>query len=214
MTTQPSLVIQNSIVPNETAGYIDSRMVDTFRELCFLEDQTRQVPSQSNNNVAVSADILMKPLDNTTPRVRFDDSLRFDESVRLDGTQLRVPVMSSRGRGRGGFTFTQPPRPGQMYESQTIQTRPPAVSQSVDTPRDQIRDQLPPVLNKLADSLSDLKDTMNTLIVRNDTRESQARDPGKRFPMIGRKFIFIFGVCYFLLVTSFVISRLWVLLCS
>jgi hypothetical protein len=32
---QPSLVIQNSIVPNEPAGYIDSRMVDELRELGF-----------------------------------------------------------------------------------------------------------------------------------------------------------------------------------
>ncbi len=46
-----------------------------------------------------------------------------------------------------------------MYDSQTTQTRPPAVSQSVDTHRDQIRDQLPPVLDILADSLSDLKNT-------------------------------------------------------
>jgi hypothetical protein len=46
-----------------------------------------------------------------------------------------------------------------MYDSQTAQTRPPAVSQSVDFRRDQIRDQLPPVLDILADSLSDLKNT-------------------------------------------------------
>jgi hypothetical protein len=38
LPAQPSLVIQNSIVPNEPAGYIDSRLVDTFRELGFLED--------------------------------------------------------------------------------------------------------------------------------------------------------------------------------
>ncbi len=154
LSAQPSFVIQNSMVPNEPAGYIDSRLVDTLREVVFLEDQSRQTLSQSNNNLAVVAYILMKPLDNTTPRVRFDDSVRFDEIVRLDETRLRLPVMSSRGRGRGGFTFTQRPRPGQMYESQTIQTRPPVVSQSVDTHHDQIRDQLPPVLDKLADSNS------------------------------------------------------------
>ena len=51
-----------------------------------------------------------------------------------------------------------------MYDSQTTQTSPPAVSQSVDTHRDQIRDQLPPVLDILADSLSDLKNTMSTLV--------------------------------------------------
>jgi hypothetical protein len=96
--------------------------------------------------------------------------------------------MSSRGRGRGGFTFTQPPRPGQMYESQTIQTRHPAVSQSVDTHHDQIRDQLPPVLDKLADSLSDLKNTMSTLAAGSAARESQARDAGKRLPIGGRRF--------------------------
>ena len=90
---QPSLVIQNSIVPNEPAGYIDSRMVDTLRELGFLEDQARQTLSQSNNNLVVTPDILMKPLDNTTTRVRFDDSVRFDECVRLDETRLRVPVL-------------------------------------------------------------------------------------------------------------------------
>jgi hypothetical protein len=67
--------------------------------------------------------------------------------------------MSSRGRRRGGFTLTQLLRPGQMYDNQTAQTRPPAVSQSVDSRRDQIRDQLPPVLDILADSLSDLKST-------------------------------------------------------
>jgi hypothetical protein len=95
--------------------------------------------------------------------------------------------MSSRGRGCG-FTLTQPPRPGEMYESQTIQTRPPAVSQSGDTHHDQIRDQLPPVLDKLADSISDLKNTMSTLTVGSTGRESQARDDGKRLPVGGRKF--------------------------
>ena len=140
-------------------------MVAELRELGFLEDQARKALSQSNNNLAVAADILMKPLDNTTTRVRFDESICPDE------TRLRVPVMSSRGRGRGGFTFTQPPRPGQMYESQTIQTRHPAVSQSVDTHHDQIRDQLPPVLDKLADSLSDLKNTMSTLSAGSTARE-------------------------------------------
>jgi hypothetical protein len=120
----------------------------------------------------------MKPLDNTTTRVRFDDSVRLDESVRPDETRLRVPLMSSRGRGCCGFILTQPLRPGQMYDSQTIQTRPPDVSQSVDTHRDQIRDQLPPVLDKLTDSLSDLKNTMINLVAGNDTRESQARDAG------------------------------------
>jgi hypothetical protein len=182
LPAQPSLVIQNSIVPDEPAGYIDSRLVDSLRELGFLEDQARQAFSQSNNNLAVAADIVMQSLDNTTPRVRFD------ESVRLDETRLRVPVMSSRGRGCGGYTFTQPPRPGQMYESQTVQTRPPAVSQSVTTHHDQIRDQLPPVLDKLADSLSDLKNTMSSLAAGSATRESQPRDAGKRLPVSGRKF--------------------------
>ncbi len=170
------------IVPNEPAECIDSRLVDTLRELGFLEDQARQALSQSNNNLAVAADVLMQPLDNTTPRVRFD------ESVRLDETRIRVPVMSSRGRGRGGFTFTQPPRPGQMYESQTVQTRPPAISQSVATHHDQIRDHLPPVLDKLADSLSDLKNTVSSLASGSAARESQARDAGKRLPVSGRKF--------------------------
>ena len=64
-------------------------MVAELRELGFLEDQARNALSQSNNNLAVAADILMKPLDNTTTRVRFDESIRPDE------TRLRVPVMSS-----------------------------------------------------------------------------------------------------------------------
>jgi hypothetical protein len=67
LSAQPSLVIQNSIVPNAPAGHIDSHMVNTLRELGFLEDQARQGLSQSNNNLAVTADILTKPLDNTTP---------------------------------------------------------------------------------------------------------------------------------------------------
>jgi hypothetical protein len=33
MSAQPSLVIQNSIVSNKPAGYIDSHMVDELREL-------------------------------------------------------------------------------------------------------------------------------------------------------------------------------------
>jgi imidazoleglycerol phosphate dehydratase HisB len=37
----------------------------------------------------------MKPLDNTTTRVRFDESVRFDVNVRPDETRIRVPVMSS-----------------------------------------------------------------------------------------------------------------------
>ena len=74
-----------------------------------------------------------------------------------------------------------------MYESQTIQTRSPDVSQSVDTHRDQIRDQLPPVLDILADSLSDLKNTMSILVAGSTTRESQARDVEKRLSMSGRK---------------------------
>ncbi len=89
--------------------------------------------------------------------------------------------MSSRGRRSGGFTLTQPLRPGQMYDSQTTQTRPPDVSQSVDTHRDQIRDQLPPVLDILADSLSDLKNTMSTLVARSTARESQARNAEKSY---------------------------------
>jgi hypothetical protein len=87
-------------------------------------DQTRQVLSQSNNNLTVTVDILMKPLDNTTPRVLFDERLRLDE------TRLRVPVMSSRGRGMVDSQSHNLPGPGQMYESQTIQTRYPVVSQS------------------------------------------------------------------------------------
>ena len=72
-----------------------------------------------------------------------------------------------------------------MYDRHTMT---PAVSQSVDTHRDQLRDQLPPVLDKLADSLSGLKDTMNTLVAGSAVRESQSRDTGKRLPMSGRKF--------------------------
>ncbi len=78
-----------------------------------------------------------------------------------------------------------------MYDSQTsqtIQTRPPVVSQSMDTHRDQIRDQLPPVLHKLTDSLSDLKNTMSTLVAGSAAHESQAHDAGKRLPISGRKF--------------------------
>jgi hypothetical protein len=80
-----------------------------------------------------------------------------------------------------------------MYESQTVQTRTPAVSQSVVTHHDQIRDQLPPVLDKLTDSLSDLKNTMSSLTAVRETheslkRESQTRDAGKRLPVSGRKF--------------------------
>jgi hypothetical protein len=133
----------------------------------------------------------MKPLDNTTTRVRFDESVRFDASVRPDETRLRVPGhvfdMSSRGSRCGGFTLTQPLRPGQMYDSQTTKTRPPAVSQSVDTHRDQIRDQLPPVLDILADSLSDLKNAMSTLVAGSATCESQTRDAERRLSMSGRK---------------------------
>jgi len=101
----------------------------------------------------------MKPLGNTTTRFRFGGSVRCDACVRPEETRFRVPVMSSRGRRRGGFTLTQLLRLGQMYDSQTAQTRPPAVSQSVDSRRDQIRDQLPPALDILVDSLSDLKNT-------------------------------------------------------
>ena len=71
-----------------------------------------------------------------------------------------------------------------MYDRQTL---PPDVSQSVDSHRDQLRDQLPPVLDKLADSLSGLKDTMSILTAGSAARESQARDAGKRLPMSGRK---------------------------
>ena len=66
--------------------------------------------------------------------------------------------------------------------------RPPVVSQSVDTHRDQIRDQLPPVLDQLSDSLSGLKDTMTTLTTGNTARESQTRNAGKRLSMSGGKF--------------------------
>jgi hypothetical protein len=61
------------------------------------------------------------------------------------------------------------------------------ISQSVDTHRDQIRDQSPPVLDILADSLSDLKNTMSTLVAGSAARESQTRDAEKRLPMSGRK---------------------------
>ena len=47
------------------------------------------------NNLAETTDILMTPLDTTNTRVRFVD------------TRLRVPVMTLRGRGRGGPTHTQ-----------------------------------------------------------------------------------------------------------
>ncbi len=63
-----------------------------------------------------------------------------------------------------------------MYDTQKTQTRPPVVSQSVDTHRDQIRDQLPPVLDILTDSLSDLKNTMSTLVAGSAACESQTRD--------------------------------------
>ena len=92
----------------------------------------------------------MVPLDTTTTRVRFDD-------------------MTPRGRGRGGSTPTQSLRSGLMYDRQTMA---PDVSQSVDTHRDQFHDQLPPVLDKLDDSLSGLKDTMNTLASGSVLRES------------------------------------------
>ena len=71
-----------------------------------------------------------------------------------------------------------------MYDRQTI---PPDVSQSVDTHRDQLCDQLDPVLDKLADSLSGLKDTMS-LVPGSTDRESQTCDDGKRLPMGDRKF--------------------------
>jgi hypothetical protein len=93
--------------------------------------------------------------------------------------------MTLRGRCRGGHTHTQSLRPGLMYDRQTM---PPAVSQSVDTHRDHLRDQLPPVLDKLVDSLSGLKDTISTLTTGNTTRESQACDADKRLSMSGRKF--------------------------
>ncbi len=131
--------------------------------MAFWRTKYAKALSHSNNNLAVTA----------------------------EETRLRIPVMSSRGRGRGGFTPTQPFRLGLMYDSQTSQTsqtRPPVVSQSVDTHRDQIRDQFPPVLNKLVDSLSDLKNTMRTLTSGSTAHESQARDAGKRLPISGRKF--------------------------
>jgi hypothetical protein len=99
LSAQPSLVIQNSIVSHKLAGYIDCLMVDKLRELRFLEDQARQALSQSNNNLAVTADILMKPLDNTTTRVRFD------ENVRPEETRLSVPVMSFSKRDNRTHRF-------------------------------------------------------------------------------------------------------------
>ncbi len=96
------------------------------------------------------------------------------------------------------------PGPGQMYESQTIQTRYPAVSQSVDTHHDQIRDQLPqlpPVLDKLTDSLSDLKNTMSTLTTGNTGRESQVRDDRKKLPVSDRKFDVVWCSTQFLFET-------------
>ncbi len=74
LSTQPPLGLHNSSVTNKPAEYIDSRMVSEFREL-GLEDQVRKSLSQSNNNLAVAADILMKPLDNTTTRVSFDENI-------------------------------------------------------------------------------------------------------------------------------------------
>ncbi len=44
------------------------------------------------------------------------------------------------------------------------------------------------MLDKLADSLSDLKNTMCTLAAGNATRESQTRDTDKGLPVSGRKF--------------------------
>ncbi len=69
-------------------------------------------------------------MDNTTTRVRFDESVRFDASVRPDETRFRVPVMSSTCLREGGGVVDSHSR---------------------------IRDQLPPVLDILDDSLSDLK---------------------------------------------------------
>ena len=156
LVARPPLVIPNSIVSNKSAVYIDSRMVAELRHLGFSEDQARETFSQSNNNLSDVADIVMTPLDTTNTRVRFDD------------TRLRVPVMTPRGRGRGGSTHTQPLRPGLMYDRQSM---PPVVSQSVHTHRDQLRDQLPPVLDKLVDSLSGLKGTMSTLGAGSATRD-------------------------------------------
>ena len=93
--------------------------------------------------------------------------------------------MTPRGRGCGGSTPTQSLRPGLMYNRQTL---PLAVTQSVDTHRDQLCDHPPPVLDKLADSLSGLMDTMSTLAAGSDARESRARDSGERLSMSGRKF--------------------------
>ncbi len=58
----------------------------------------------------------------------------------------------------------------------------------MDTHRDQIRDQVPPVLDILTDSLSDLKNTMSTLVAGSAVRESQACDAEKRLPMSDRKY--------------------------
>ncbi len=57
----------------------------------------------------------------------------------------------------------------------------------MDTHRDQICDQLPPVLDILADSLSDLKNTMSTLVAGSTACESQERDAERRLPMSDRK---------------------------
>jgi hypothetical protein len=43
------------------------------------------------------------------------------------------------------------------------------------------------VIDILADSLSDLKNTMSTLVAGSAARESQTRDVEKRLPMSGRK---------------------------
>ena len=44
------------------------------------------------------------------------------------------------------------------------------------------------MLNKIADSLSDLKNTVSSLAAGSAARESQARDAGNRLPVSGRKF--------------------------
>ncbi len=68
-------------------------MVDDLRDLGFLEDQALETLSQSNNNLEVTVDILMQPLDNTTTRVCFDESVRFDENVRQDETRFRQGLL-------------------------------------------------------------------------------------------------------------------------
>ncbi len=67
-------------------------------DLGFLEDQALKALSQSNNNLEVTADILMQPLDNTTTRVRFDESVRFDENVRQDETRFRQGLLVYHNR--------------------------------------------------------------------------------------------------------------------